>query len=125
MRIANSAGVLVEDVQPLFSIRVSVIAREKRRAARGHRPAAAAASGPSSSRRSRPSTSPARRRAWPSTLLGAVEAPAGPMPVVLGPGWPGILLHEAVGHGLEGDFNRKGTLGLLGPHRRARGRARA
>jgi len=40
-------------------------------------------------------------------LLGAVEAPAGPMPVVLGPGWPGILLHEAVGHGLEADFNRK------------------
>ncbi|MBP6626185.1 MAG: metalloprotease TldD, partial [Arenimonas sp.] len=41
--------------------------------------------------------------------LEAVEAPAGTMPVVLGPGWPGVLLHEAVGHGLEGDFNRKGT----------------
>ena len=41
--------------------------------------------------------------------LEADEAPAGTMPVVLGPGWPGILLHEAVGHGLEGDFNRKGT----------------
>src|SRR5437867_4963004 len=40
-------------------------------------------------------------------LLGAQEAPAGPMQVVLGPGWPGILLHEAVGHGLEADFNRK------------------
>jgi TldD protein len=40
--------------------------------------------------------------------LDATEAPAGPMPVVLGPGWPGVLLHEAVGHGLEGDFNRKG-----------------
>jgi len=39
--------------------------------------------------------------------LDAVEAPAGAMPVVLGPGWPGVLLHEAVGHGLEGDFNRK------------------
>jgi TldD protein len=38
-----------------------------------------------------------------------VDAPAGTMPVVLGPGWPGVLLHEAVGHGLEGDFNRKGT----------------
>ena len=49
--------------------------------------------------------------------LGAVAAPAGEMVVVLGPGWPGILLHEAVGHGLEGDFNRKGTsafAGLLG-----------
>jgi TldD protein len=41
--------------------------------------------------------------------LGAVEAPAGEMTVVLGPGWPGILLHEAVGHGLEADFNRKGV----------------
>lgn len=41
--------------------------------------------------------------------LEAVDAPAGGMTVVLGPGWPGILLHEAIGHGLEGDFNRKGT----------------
>ena len=41
--------------------------------------------------------------------LGAVDAPAGEMTVVLGPGWPGILLHEAVGHGLEADFNRKGV----------------
>lgn len=41
--------------------------------------------------------------------LEAVDSPAGTMPVVLGSGWPGILLHEAVGHGLEGDFNRKGT----------------
>lgn len=49
--------------------------------------------------------------------LESVPAPAGEMPVVLGPGWPGILLHEAIGHGLEGDFNRKKTsafAGLLG-----------
>jgi TldD protein len=46
--------------------------------------------------------------------LGAVEAPAGTMTVVLGPGWPGILLHEAVGHGLEGDFNRKGVSAFAG-----------
>tara|TARA_B100000035_G_scaffold298451_1_gene292233 strand:+ start:6411 stop:7844 length:1434 start_codon:yes stop_codon:yes gene_type:complete len=43
------------------------------------------------------------------TNLKAIPSPAGLMPVVLGPGWPGILLHEAIGHGLEGDFNRKGT----------------
>ncbi|EIC22753.1 metalloprotease TldD [Thiorhodovibrio frisius] len=46
--------------------------------------------------------------------LDAVEAPAGSMPVVLGNGWPGVLLHEAVGHGLEGDFNRKGTSAFSG-----------
>jgi len=46
--------------------------------------------------------------------LAAEEAPAGVMDVVLGPGWPGILLHEAVGHGLEGDFNRKGTSAFAG-----------
>ncbi len=44
-----------------------------------------------------------------SINLESVSTPAGSMPVVLGPGWPGVLLHEAVGHGLEGDFNRKGT----------------
>ncbi len=46
--------------------------------------------------------------------LGAIEAPAGEMTVVLGPGWPGILLHEAVGHGLEADFNRKGVSAFTG-----------
>ncbi len=48
------------------------------------------------------------------TNLDAVAAPAGSMSVVLGPGWPGILLHEAIGHGLEGDFNRKGTSAFSG-----------
>ena len=55
--------------------------------------------------------------------LGSVPAPAGEMTVVLGPGWPGVMLHEAVGHGLEGDFNRKKTSafsGLIGPAGRAR-----
>jgi TldD protein len=48
------------------------------------------------------------------TNLEATDAPAGTMTVVLGPGWPGVLLHEAVGHGLEGDFNRKGTSAFAG-----------
>jgi TldD protein len=47
-------------------------------------------------------------------MLDSAEAPAGEMTVVLGPGWPGILLHEAVGHGLEADFNRKGTSAFSG-----------
>ncbi len=58
------------------------------------------------------------------TNLDSVAAPAGEMDVVLGPGWPGILLHEAIGHGLEGDFNRKKTsafAGLLGERVAARG----
>ncbi len=46
--------------------------------------------------------------------LDAIDAPAGSMPVVLGPGWPGVLLHEAIGHGLEGDFNRKGSSAFAG-----------
>jgi TldD protein len=46
--------------------------------------------------------------------LDAIPAPAGEVPIVLGPGWPGILLHEAIGHGLEGDFNRKGTSAFSG-----------
>ena len=56
--------------------------------------------------------------------LAAVPAPAGEMDVVLGPGWPGVMLHEAVGHGLEGDFNRKKTsafAGLMGERVAARG----
>jgi TldD protein len=56
--------------------------------------------------------------------LAAVPAPAGEMDVVLGPGWPGVMLHEAVGHGLEGDFNRKKTSafsGLLGQQVAAKG----
>jgi len=48
------------------------------------------------------------------TNLGSRPAPAGEMTVVLGPGWPGILLHEAIGHGLEGDFNRKGSSAFSG-----------
>ncbi|STX47917.1 TldD protein [Legionella hackeliae] len=56
--------------------------------------------------------------------LEAEDAPAGTMPVVLGSGWPGVLLHEAVGHGLEGDFNRKGLSafsGLMGQQVAAKG----
>jgi TldD protein len=58
----------------------------------------------------------AAREAVRQALVGleAAPAPAGEMDVLLGPGWPGILLHEAIGHGLEGDFNRKGTSAFAG-----------
>ena len=113
VRIANSAGVLVEDQQPLFSIRVSVIAADK-----GVRREGSAGGGgrlgPEFFDEKPPEHFAREAARMAVTLLGAGEAPAGSMPVVLGPGWPGILLHEAVGHGLEGDFNRKGTSAFSG-----------
>ncbi len=113
LRIANSTGVLVEDVQPLFSIRVAAIASEN-----GVRREGSAGGGGrlgDAFFATKPPEHFAREAARMAVvLLGAVEAPAGPMPVVLAPGWPGIMLHEAVGHGLEGDFNRKGTSAFSG-----------
>jgi len=113
VRIASSAGVLVEDVQPLFSIRVSVIASDK-----GVRREGSAGGGGRLGPEffeTKPPEHFAREAARTAImLLGAVEAPAGTMPVVLGPGWPGILLHEAIGHGLEADFNRKGLSAFSG-----------
>jgi TldD protein len=113
VRIANSAGVLAEDVQPLFSIRVSVIAAEgavRREGSSG----GGGRVGPEFFDEKPPEHFAREAARMAVTLLTAREAPAGPMPVVLGPGWPGILLHEAVGHGLEGDFNRKGTSAFSG-----------
>jgi len=113
VRIANSVGTLIEDVQPLFSIRVSAIAADK-----GVRREGTAGGGgrvgPEFFDEKPPEHFAREAARMAVTLLTAVEAPAGAMPVVLGPGWPGILLHEAVGHGLEGDFNRKGTSAFSG-----------
>jgi TldD protein len=113
VRIANSAGVLVEDVQPLFSIRVSVIAHEngvRREGSSG----GGGRIGPEFFEEKPPEYFAREAARMAVLMLSAREAPAGAMPVVLGPGWPGILLHEAVGHGLEGDFNRKGTSAFSG-----------
>ena len=115
VRIANSVGVLVEDVQPLFSIRVSAIAVDTEKGLRREGSAGGGGRLGPEFFDSKPPEHFAREAARMAvTLLSAREAPAGPMPVVLGPGWPGILLHEAVGHGLEGDFNRKGTSAFSG-----------
>jgi TldD protein len=113
VRIANSRGVLVEDVQPLFSIRVSVIAARdglRREGVSG----GGGRLGPGFFEEKPPEHFAEEAAQAAIRLLDAQEAPAGSMPVVLGPGWPGILLHEAVGHGLEGDFNRKGTSAFSG-----------
>ena len=94
----------------------SASASSPRRTASGRRARAAAAGGRASatSRARAPSGTRARPRGRPSTMLDAQEAPAGQMEVVLAPGDSGILLHEAVGHGLEADFNRKGTSNYSG-----------
>jgi TldD protein len=109
MLVANTEGVLAADVRPLVRFNVSVIVEHDGRREQGY----AGAGGRYSLAELVSGDRPLKlaREAVRQALvnLEAVPAPAGSMPVVLGPGWPGILLHEAIGHGLEGDFNRKGT----------------
>jgi len=112
--IAGTDGVLAADVRPLVRLNVAVIVvqdghREQGYAGMGGRHGFAellADDNPQELARE------AVRQALVN--LEAVPAPAGTMTVVLGSGWPGVLLHEAVGHGLEGDFNRKGTSAFAG-----------
>jgi TldD protein len=106
--IAGMHGQMVADIRPLVSVNVSVIVEDK-----GRRESARSGGGGRTGYdfflekdRALHYARDAVREALIN--LDAGPAPAGMMPVVLGPGWPGVLLHEAVGHGLEGDFNRKG-----------------
>jgi TldD protein len=107
--VARSDGVLAADVRPLVRFNATVIVEANGRREQGY----AGGGGRfgyvelTAGTRLRDIADEALRQALVN--LEAVAAPAGSMPVVLGPGWPGVLLHEAVGHGLEGDFNRKGT----------------
>ena len=117
VEILRPEGSVVRDVRPMTRVNVSVIVEENgRRESGGH-----GAGGRTElvGWIARDHWESATREALRIALvnLSAEPAPAGIMDVVLGPGWPGILLHEAVGHGLEGDFNRKKTsafAGLLG-----------
>ena len=112
--IAASDGAFASDTQPLCRLNVWVIAKDGAITTKG----AAGGGGRAGLDQFEGSKSPetlAREAARGAILqLGAVSAPAGEMEVVLGPGWPGILLHEAVGHGLEADFNRKKTSAFAG-----------
>ena len=107
--VARSDGVLAGDVRPLVRMNIQVIVEQNGRRETGF----AGFGGRYSYEQLLADDKPERfaREALRQALvnLDAIDAPAGTMPVVLGPGWPGVLLHEAVGHGLEGDFNRKGT----------------
>jgi TldD protein len=105
--IVTSAGVVVGDVQPLVRLSITCIAEEDGKRQQG-------TSGGGGRVEFGFLTEGERYLRWVKIAaeqalrnLHAVDAPAGTMTVVLGPGWPGVLLHEAVGHGLEGDFNRK------------------
>ncbi len=117
IEILRADGVSMADARPMSQIRVSVIVEEN-----GRRETGSNAEGGRFELAgiiSEDAWRAAAREALRIALvnLDAERAPAGVMDVALGPGWPGILLHEAVGHGLEGDFNRKETsafAGLLG-----------
>jgi TldD protein len=117
VQILRADGARVADVRPLVRLNVTVVVGDEERMesgnfGRGGRTAYDLLLDPANWRAA---VDEALRQALVN--LGSVPAPAGEMPVVLGPGWPGILLHEAIGHGLEGDFNRKKTsafAGLLG-----------
>ncbi|MDN6179534.1 MAG: metalloprotease TldD [Halomonas subglaciescola] len=112
--VRASDGTLAADIRPLVRFNVSVIAAHN-----GRRESGGAGGGGRYSMAQLRDAGVAERYAKEAVRqalvnLEAVDAPAGQMPVVLGAGWPGILLHEAVGHGLEGDFNRKGSSAFAG-----------
>ena len=112
--VAASDGTLAADVRPLVRLNVSVIVVDNGRREQGYS-GGGARSGLEWLLEQDRAMGFAREAVRQALVqLDAVPAPAGAMPVVLGPGWPGILLHEAVGHGLEGDFNRKGTSAFSG-----------
>ena len=111
--IARADGAISADVRPLVRLSVQVIAE-----ANGRRESGSSGGGGRSdySHFTDEALESYARQAVSQALtnLEARPAPAGTMTVVLGPGWPGVLLHEAVGHGLEGDFNRKGSSAFSG-----------
>jgi len=112
--VAGSDGTLAADMRPLVRLNISVILEEKGRREQGYSGGGARADLDYFLNGDLPLDYAREAVRQAIVQLEAVPAPAGTMPVVLGAGWPGILLHEAVGHGLEGDFNRKGTSAFSG-----------
>ncbi len=107
--VARSDGVLAGDVRPLVRLNVSVIIEHNGRREQGYSGGGGRYGYEELLRNGRALAIADEALRQAQVALEAIPAPAGSMPVVLGPGWPGVMLHEAVGHGLEGDFNRKGT----------------
>lgn len=112
--VAADDGALTADVRPLVRLNVSVIAEEGGRREQGSGGGGAREGLDYFLAADRCDTYALDAARMALTNLEAVAAPAGTMTLVLGSGWPGVLLHEAVGHGLEGDFNRKGTSAFAG-----------
>jgi len=113
--VATSEGVWTLDRQPLARLSVSALARSNGGAPqRGHAGGGGRVELDFFLREKTPEHFAGEAAREAVAMLDAVAAPAGEMTVVLGPGWPGILLHEAVGHGLEADFNRKGVSAFSG-----------
>ena len=112
--IAGSDGTLAGDVRPLVRLNVSVIVEHDGRREQGSSGGGGRVGYGWFLDQDR-ALGHAREAVRQALInLEAIPAPAGTMTVVLGPGWPGVLLHEAIGHGLEGDFNRKGTSAFSG-----------
>ena len=107
--VQTSDGVLGVDVRPLVRLNVSVIMESNGRREQGYAGGGGRGNFSLFTETDRPGTIAQEAVRQAAVNLEAIPAPAGNMPVVLGSGWPGILLHEAIGHGLEGDFNRKKT----------------
>ena len=112
--VATAAGFTVGDVRPLTRLNVTVIAEEHGKREVGSFGGGGRVAFDHFLEKDRWKRFAAEAARQATLKLSAVGAPAGTMTVVLGPGWPGILLHEAIGHGLEGDFNRKGVSAFAG-----------
>ena len=114
MCVLDTQGQLAMDARPLVRFGVSVILNKDGRRERGNAGGGGRITLSELIAESRCEHWAREAVRVASVNLEAVPAPAGTLPVVLGAGWPGVLLHEAVGHGLEGDFNRKGTSNFSG-----------
>jgi TldD protein len=112
--IVGSDGTFAEDSQPLARMNVSCIAKTDSNSARGTSGGGGRVALDFFFGEKNPEHFAKESARQALLQLDAREAPAGDMEVVLGPGWPGVLLHEAIGHGLEADFNRKKTSAFAG-----------
>jgi len=112
--VADQDGMLAADIRPLVRLNVTVIVEADGRRERGSMGGGGRTDYSCFVDQDRALEYGREAVRQALVNLDAAEAPAGSMTVVLGPGWPGILLHEAIGHGLEGDFNRKGTSAFSG-----------